>query len=184
MSKNINANLAPFTGGSTTGNSADAANRLWDNVYSNWGYTKVDPTASIDLSKNCHGYSTGLGTWTSIQPVLDDDYKESDQFSALVPGAIVANLGWINVLVHINGGDTPAFPSPGIESHSARITEVDPVRQYDNGDNYKRITVVEKNRVSALYTRKFNVDENRNKLGDILPIVLPWGTLPKFHIKK
>jgi len=44
-----------------TFNTADAANRLWDNAYNLWGYTKVDSTASIDPSMNCHGYSTGRG---------------------------------------------------------------------------------------------------------------------------
>jgi len=110
--------------GPVTGSVSDAANRLWDNAYGLWGYTKVDPSASIDPSQNCHGYSTELNTWASIQPILNDNYEQaSNRLDYLVPGAILANLGAIDIIVKINGVNVVAIPAVG--THSSRIDYVD-----------------------------------------------------------
>ena len=157
--------------------SAEAANKLWDNAYSHWGYTKIDSNASINPSMNCHGYSTGLNTWASIQPLLSDDYEHTNRLDHLVPGAIFANLGSINVLVHINGVNTPVFPS-GVQSHSSRIDTV-----YCTTGPDRLVRLVEKNRVSALY-EKIPLIRAQDPPNDHLmePVDLPW--LPSLYRPK
>ena len=168
------------------GNTATAANKLWDKIYSIWGYTKIDPIADIDTSQNCHGYSTGKNTWMSLSPVQADDYVESNEFDALVsditPYAILATTS--TVLASIPNGTYYLYF--GVNSHSARIAQVGSVQTNpSNGNIFKIIEVQEKNRVSALYTRDdFIVSKDPANPGKIKPIVLPWSTLPKFHIKK
>ena len=103
--------------GPSIGDPADAANRLWDTAYSNWGYTKVDPTASIDPSMNCHGYATKRGAWMSLTPALFDDYELASFRDHLVPGAIFAHIDLTNG-IHVMSGFPP------VNSHSSRIDAV------------------------------------------------------------
>jgi len=172
---------------------ATAANRLWDYVYlTNWGYTKVDPTASIDTSMNCQGYSTERNSWMSLAPPVvnidvngnihpGDDYKPSDKFDELVEGAIFATTDWIYTPVYLTCGNN-VF---AVGSHSARIVEVDEELSVNpQGQEYRWIKVREKNRVSALYERSFVVAKHPNNPNVVQPIVLPWGTFSEFYVKK
>ncbi len=53
---------------------SDAA---WDEQYA--GYTRF---GSSTFSQNCHGYSTGYGSWTSMPQILADDYISADEHDA------------------------------------------------------------------------------------------------------
>ena len=133
------------------GNAADPANRLWDNAYGLWGYTKVDMNASIDISMNCHGFSTGLNTWVvGMGTWLADEYEHTRRRDHLAPGAIFYDPNWIPLVVHINGADTLVN---WVGSHSSRIDGVHLIA----GTHDKTVTVVEKNRESALYTKTFTM---------------------------
>jgi len=161
------------------GYTADAANRLWDDIYiTHWGYTKVDPAASIDPSMNCHGFSTGRNSWIwDMGTLVADEYEPRNRFcdNHLVPGAIFFNPNWIN-----------AAGLLAVGSHSARIEYVGAVQTAQNPPNqqYRWIRVIEKNRVSALYERWFVVTVHPGNPDVVQPIVLPWGTFSHFHVKK
>ena len=144
----------------TTQNSADAANRLWDNAYNLWGYTKVNPTAGINTSMNCHGYSTGYLTWMALDPAVvqnisgyyasGDDYELTFSRDHLVPGTIFATTNTVPIYILMNGSNA-LYSS--FTSHSSRVDTVDQI----DGTHDLEVTVVEKFRVSALYEKKFTM---------------------------
>ena len=181
--------------GPVTGSVSDAANRLWDNAYGLWRYTKVDPSASIDPSMNCHGYSTGLNTWTCLAPSVinvvggiiceGDDYAPKTGPNDLKDGAILATLGDVYPLVEINGNYVSAFLEP-IPTHSARIGGVKmPVTQ-PNGDIHIKATVYEKCRESAVYEKEITI-KWEHKGGGVYKmekIALSWGVFDRFYVRK
>jgi len=121
---------------------ADVAGRLHDRAYGGlgWGYTKVAPSASIDISMHCHGYSTGYNTWIDMTHVLADEYEPTYRRDHLTPGAIFSTK-------YSTGG----FFSVG--NHSSRIEGVYLIA----GTHDLDVSVIEKNRVSALYTKTFRM---------------------------
>jgi len=165
--------------GSHTVDKGEAANRLWDTVYSAWEYDKIDITAGIDPSMNCHGYSTGLNSWMDIQLKLRDDYEFTRLRDKLVPGAILAvppaPNQWLNV-----------YGSFGVSCHSSAIEAVYLIA----GTHDLTITVREKNRVSALYQKTFtmqalcpNNDHMHSGPCNMENANLPWSPIG-FYVKK
>jgi len=149
--------IAHFVGGRieylnappSAGNFAGAANRLWNTAYFAWGYCRVSILGSIDPSMNCHGFSTGLNTWINdMETLVADEYEFTRCRDHLAPGAIFFRPfdpnNWITVL------DNPVFR---VSNHSSRIDTVNQIA----GTHDKTVTVVEKNRVSALYTKTFTM---------------------------
>ena len=160
-------------------------NRLHDTAYTNWGYAKVAPNASIDPSMLCHGYSTGLNTWMyGMGTWLADEYEFTNFRDNLVPGAIFFRPPIPNNPITVL--DSPYF---GVSDHSSRVVAVQQLPETHD----LRVTVIEKNRVSALYTKEFrmkamcpNDDYTKcdGKCGMVLmsPTDLPW--LPIGFYKK
>jgi hypothetical protein len=102
------------------------------NVDKFWKYAMYDGYTEIsgaDLSKNCHGYSTGVGYWLqAFGRLMKDDYTKYNSIGDLAAGAVYG----------VNGG------------HSIKIDEAD-----ITGTQYE-ITTREKYRESGVYERKIS----------------------------
>ena len=111
---------------------------------------KIDPNAGIDPSMNCHGYSTGLSTWINeINTLLEDEYVPTTHRDHLVPGTIFARpyvyKDWVII------SNNPSFK---VGDHSSKVEAVHLLA----GTHDLAVTVVEKNRLSALYEKTFTME--------------------------
>jgi len=150
---------------------AASANRLWDYAYHSWGYTKLFIPTSIDISMNCHGFSTGRGAWMCMLAALRDDYELTFRRDHLVPGAIFVRIDPLGAPgIHIIDG------FPRLYDHSSKIDAVHQIA----GTHDLSVNVVEKNRVSALYMKSFTMialcptDDFTHEFCTMMSAPLPW----------
>jgi len=130
--------------------SAQDGNRFWDAYFTPRGFTRVSiagipGSGDPDLSKNCHGHSTGVGYWLDgFGTLMACDYHH-----------FVTNIGWATS--GLKNGDVY-----GTESHSGKIVSVTTTNPGTVELSSKITKNSEKMREPAIYEKTVNLTFNYN----------------------